>query len=294
MKKTNLTTATLQELCFPVELRDETMACNKDCSKMVIGTIDGVETKLNQMSDVYALIPNEDIFPPIEKIFNDANIKFTVKYSHIEHARFYADYTIEDNGLAHQMKGTNDTIKPMLRVRHSYNGKTNYSIMFGYFRLVCSNGLVIPLEEMKEFNLSLKGKHTESIQKSLEQLKLTLDFFVLNYDKINNSITAKYETLGSRVLSTPEMRIESVLKANSINIIDNSKFSTLNHIMNTIRREANLSELKYKGKVNDWLVYNGINQYLNDNDRNRMAPDVRETKDRSVFEYMLKNEPIAA
>lgn len=292
MKKTTITNCTLTEMCFPVRVEDEPMACNKEYSKMVIGTIDGVETKLNQMSDVYSLVPNDEIFPSIEEVLNEANINFSVKYSHINNARFYADYTIEDKGLAYQMKGTNDAIKPMLRVRHSYNGLTKYSITFGYFRLVCSNGLVIPVEEMNEFNLSLGGKHTESIRGSIEQLKSTLDYFVRNYDKINNSIMSKYEVLGGRNLTSPEKRIEFVLKSNGINVLENSKFNTLNHIMNTIRTEANLSELKYKGRVNDWLVYNGINQYLNDNDRNVMTPEVREDKDRKVFEFMLRNVPV--
>jgi hypothetical protein len=47
-------------------------------------------------------------------------------------------------------------------------------------------------------------------------------------------------------------------------------------------------DLGYNGRVNDWLIYNGINQYLNDNNRNIAVPEKRMETDSEVFQYMLQ------
>jgi hypothetical protein len=41
----------------------------------------------------------------------------------------------------------------------------------------------------------------------------------------------------------------------------------------------------YNGKINDWLIYNGVNQYIFDDRRNIVAPEKRIETDSKVFEY---------
>ena len=160
----------LKDLLFPVEIRTEEMASNKEYSYKVVGQLNGADFLCNQCSDIYQLVPNSDIFPNIELILDANDIEYEVTYKHINHVRFYADYIITDKRFAYTIKGTNDVICPMLRVQHSYNGLTKYKIIFGYFRMVCSNGMIIPVQEMKKFNLVITGKHTEAIKRSLKQL----------------------------------------------------------------------------------------------------------------------------
>lgn len=279
--------ATLTEICFPVEIRDEPMWCNQEYSRMVIGTIDGEEKKLNQMGNAYELVPNSDIFPKIEKVFNAQNIKFLVCYTHIKHAQFYANFRITDVRYAYTMTGTNDMIFPMLSVQHSYNGKTKYKIVFGYFRLVCTNGLVIPVAEMDQYNLKITGKHTDSILGSIEKLKELLIYFSENANVVTTAITAKFERLNSHKVVNVETRIKDVLKASGIIAVENNKFNTVNDLMNRISAEANKVGLGYNGRVNDWLVYNAINQYLHDDNRNIAFPEIRAENDSKVLEYML-------
>ena len=278
----------MENILFPVEVRDEQMWCNKEYSKRIVGNIDGVEKLLNQCSDIYKLIPNSDIFPKINEILDMFQIEYRVVYRHINHVRFYADYIITDKRYAYRMNGTNDVVNPKLTVQHSYNGLTKYKITFGYFRVVCTNGLTIAVAEMKEFNLAIGGKHTENIVRSFEMLTDMLENFVTNASKITKRIVLKYEVLGGTWVENLEDRLTEVLEANNIAIKENSKFNTLNNIMARITHEANLPNLGYNGRVNDWLIYNGINQYLNDNDMNIMTPDVRMEKDSKVLEYMLE------
>ena len=279
----------LQDLLFPVEVRKEEMASNKEYSYKIVGQINGADFLCNQCSDIYQLVPNSDIFPNVELVLDANDIEYEVTYKHINHVRFYADYKITDKRFAYTMKGTNDVICPLLRVQHSYNGLTKYKIIFGYFRFVCENGAVIPLEEMKRFNLVIVGKHTEAIKRSLKQLDNMLKFFAAEASQIVAAITGKYEELNSRVVTNLEDRLTEVLEATGITAVENSKFNTIDDITHRIMKEADMVGLGYNGKVTDWLVYNGINQYINDDSRNIVVPEKRMDTDSKVFEYMLAN-----
>lgn len=279
---------TPEEFLFPVEVRDEEMWSNKEYSKRIIGIIDGKEKLLNQCSPVYELVPNKDIFPNIEAILIANGIEYTVTYRHINHVRFYADYVITDKRYGYRMIGTNDVIQPMIRVQHSYNGLVVYKIIFGYFRLVCTNGLMIAVQEMKQFNLCIIGKHTEVIKHSFSRLNEMLVYFAENAKDVTSAITNRYETLGGHWVANPEERLAEVLEASKIAMVDNKNFNTLNDIMSRINNEAQMPNLGYNGRVNDWLIYNGINQYLNDDSRNIAAPEKRMENDSKVLEYMLE------
>ena len=283
----------LPEILFPVEIRDEELDSNSEYTKRVIGVgigENGRDKLLNQCSPRYELVPNSIIFPQIENVLNTNGIKFEPEYKHVQNVRFYGDYQINDSRYGYQMPNTKDKIQPMLRVQHSYNGLTKYRIIFGYFRLVCSNGLVIPIQEMQEYNLVIVGKHTESILHSFDKLNTMLQSFSKNAKQITTAITAKYELLGGRWVADPRERIKEVMTANKIAIIDNSKYNTLNDVVGRVMSEANgeKEDLGYNGRVNDWLIWQGINQYLNDNNRNIAVPEKRMETDSQVFEYMLQ------
>jgi hypothetical protein len=291
----------LADLLFPVELRENLRRTNSEYKKVVVGTLeDGGEIDLNYCSNRYELVPNAVIFPNIEKILNEHGIKFEVQYSHTSNARFYANYVITDERYRYKIKGTNDEICPVLRVQHSYNGLTKYRIMFGYFRVICSNGLTVPVQEMSKYNLVIIGKHTSSILRSLKQLDTLLSQFANEAIQITADITEKFEMLANRPVSDVKARVEQVLRQTKIGMVDNKNFNTVDNIANRILAEANstariinldLTErsLGYNGKVNDWLVYNGINQYLGDDSVNIASPEKRMETDTKVFEYMLKN-----
>lgn len=282
---------TCDDLCFPVEIRDEEMDCNKEYSKRVIGVINGKEKLLNQCSNIYELVENERIFPNIEQVLFNNAIDFDVTYKQINDVRFYADYNISDSRFTYKMNGTSDEIYPMIRVQHSYNGLTKYAIIFGYYRVVCTNGLTIAVEDMKEFNLSIKGKHTEIILKSLELLNDKLRYFIANAEEIRDTIVAKYEKLASNTVDNVADRITEVLEASGITAVENAKFNTVDDILARIEEEATgkKKDLGYHGRVSDWLIYNGINQYLNDDNRNIQVPEKRMETDSKVLEYMLAN-----
>jgi len=283
---------TLNDICFPVEMRDNERNTNQEYSKVVTGIIENEEVDLNYCSPRYELVPNETIFPKVEEILDGKGIEFNVQYTHIQNARFYGLFTIEDKRFSYKMKGTNDVIKFIWNFQHSYNGLTKYKGVAGFYRLVCSNGLVVPVQEMEDYNLSIQGKHTSAILHSLENFSDILLNVTNNLTEVKTSIVQKYELLGGRWLNNPEDRVKEVLKATKIALIEVPNFNTLDDITGRIMSEANgttpeTAALNYKGKVNDWLVYNGINQYINDDSRNIAAPEKRRETDSKVLEYML-------
>ena len=287
-KKTGAVETGLADILFPVKVVDEKMESNSEYSKRIVGKINRKNFLLNQCSPRYELVPNKDIFPNIEDVLNGNRIAFTANYRHVDHVRFYADYIITDSRYAFSLAGT-DKVQPMLRVQHSYNGLTKYRIMFGYFRIVCSNGLVIPVKEMKDYNLVIVGKHTESIKNSFEKLNAMLVNFSNNAKEITEKIVKKYELLGGRMVTNVQDRVKEVLNAAGVIAVDNKNFNTINDIVGKITTELKKPETRgFNGRVNDWLVYNAINQYINDDKRNIAVPEKRMETDSKVFEYMLQ------
>jgi hypothetical protein len=286
--KKGTTICNLNDLIFPVELRDNSRKTNREYSKVVTGIIGGEEIDLNYCSPIYELVPCAEIFPKVEEIFKQNGIAFSAQYSHTNNARFYGNFTIEDPRFGYRMQGTNDIIKFIWNFQHSYNGLTKYKGIAGFYRLVCTNGLTVPVQEMKEYNLVLEGKHTNAILHSLMEFETILQNVTNNLGVVKTAITAKYESLGGRWVAKPEDRLKEVLAASSIIFVENSKFSTINDIMSRISKEANDQTLGYNGRVNDWLIYNGVNQYINDDERNIAAPEKRRETDSKVLEYMLE------
>lgn len=86
-----------------------------------------------------------------------------------------------------------------------------------------------------------------------------------------------------------EDRIKEVLGAVGITAIDNKKFNTVTNIIDKIRVESDNPTLGYAGKISDWLIYNGINQYINDDELNIASPEKRKDKDIAVLEYLIAN-----
>lgn len=281
---------TLSDILFPVQIIDNPKRTNSEYRKVVVGQVDNGEAmELNYCSKRYELVPNVNIFPQIEEVLKKNKIEFTAKYRHIDNVRFYCDIDITDKRYAYKMKGTSDNIRPMLKIQHSYNGQTKYKITFGYFRLVCKNGLTIAVQEMKAFNLVITGKHTASILHSIQQLDKMLKYFAANAQEVTTAIVSKYELLGGRMITNVQDRVKEVLNANKIAVIDNSKFNTLNEITKRIDLEAKDASLGYKGRVTDFLVYNAINRYIFDSERTIAAPEKKAETDSKVFEYMLEH-----
>ncbi len=274
--------ATLNDLLFPVELADinEKTGFNTISSTQygVFGTIEGKDTLLNTCSEIYELVPNDQIFPKIEAILKKAKIPFEVTYKMIDHSRFYADYTLKTGAVSVGSK--KDLIYPVIRVTHSYNGLLKYKIIFGWFRLVCGNGLVLPVAGKEEQNVSIVGKHTKQILQSLDTLMDKITIFSTDQEKYFK----KFEIIADRSVKNWSDRVIEVMAASGVGK------RGYNQITETIEKES--GEL-YKGKVTDWLIYNAFNYHIfnavtKDGKPYDTAPNLRHDQDKKVFETIYK------
>ena len=95
------------------------------------------------LSEKYQLIKHEDVIEMVEKA-----IKKSPEYGHFERditflsgeAKMKASYVFPEITVP---VGRGDLINPKIDVFNSYDGGWRFNLLFGAFRLVCSNGLVI-------------------------------------------------------------------------------------------------------------------------------------------------------
>ena len=139
---------------------------------------------------------------------------------------------------------------------------------------------------MKDFNLCIEGKHTEKINSSLNKLENILHLFEEN-NTVLTTIISKYKILNSAPITDLKKSIETTLEKVGITTVDNKELNTVNSIYDRITKELNNPVLEYD-TANNWLLYNGINSYLYDNNLNVAAPELRLEKDQKVFEYLLQ------
>ena len=240
----------------------------------------GKPTLLNTCSDVYELVTNTSIFPKIERMLRKAKIKYTVTYKMVDFSRFYAEFKLETGGVS--VGNKKDLIFPIIRVEHSYNGLLKYKITFGWFRMICSNGLTVPVAGKEDQNITITGKHTKQILQSLNLLFEKLDFFTKNADKY----TEKFHIIAERKVENWAARVEYVMEASGIGK------RGLEQISAKIEEE---SKKLYAGKVSDWLIYNAFNYHIYNAKTKEgkdydTAPNLRHDQDKKVFDTIFSSE----
>jgi len=285
-KRQGLKSCNLNDIMFPVEnVKQTEFACNSDYTNDIFGYLGadveqgimGVKTRLNTCSDRYKLVTNAEVFLPVRELLQGKGIDFTETYMQKDNARFYGQFSIDANPF-HVNGNPKDEIYPMLRVQHSYNGLTKYLISFGYYRLVCTNGLTIPVKEMNEFNMGIGGKHTISIETAMKKLSVHLNMFI---DQSSNFLH-NFDVLAQKEVLNWEDRLKEVMTATKISMGNNPE-TTKDYFAEIINREMDY----YGGVTNDFLIYNALNQYVNDNKLNTIVPEKRQEIDRNVLIHML-------
>lgn len=122
---------------------------------------EGVRPKLvSIMSNRYGLMPNQEINDEVID-YPEFNFKLDVNRSTNKGDKFFQMvYDIE--GMqdliipthVHDCKG--DSMKPKLVIKSSYDGSKPLTAMFGFFRVICANLLVIPVSKETVFSFSAK------------------------------------------------------------------------------------------------------------------------------------------
>lgn len=242
----------------------------EDKKYAIVGEIDDKETILHYCSDRYSLMPNQAIYSELERLFslNPNTRDFEARTYNTDNVLFYREYTFPK--YKSFVGNKTDGVLAGMGVGNSYNGVRKFNGSMNAYRMICSNGLWGVTSIMK-----IKNKHTEIVQTAVQEL------FVQAMDaieKFENQVE-RFNVLASATHASTnwEDRLEEV--ANNAGIVkyhDDAKA--------IVRDEA---DKLYGGVVNDWLIYNALNQITFSDTHNKKSVEVRQKIDERVFANMV-------
>lgn len=231
------------------------------------------KTIVNHCSKQYHLVPNSEIIKPLASIFADKDIEI-VGNKRFE-SRFSFDVLFKDQAFE---MDKNDNIIPRLRINNSYDGRVKYSFLLGFYRMICSNGLVIPAEGFEEHNVELKMRHTPSLGEYVEEAlikEMISDFLVGIKD-----FSKPYKELKKKKIKSLEETVEAV--------IENTRFPSRRG-EDVVERVLQEKKRTRKTELDSWLVYNGFNYQLNHSEDIKMDEHKKERVDQQVLTYLIEN-----
>lgn len=234
----------------------------------------GVKKMVNVCSKQYELLPNIHIIEPLLEMFGEQNI--TLQSSHRMDSRFSLDIVFHDYKADIQGK---DPIVAKLKMNNSYDGRAKYSFNMGFFRMICSNGMVIPLEGYEDKNISKKMRHTPALGVAFD--KEALSDMVQEFGENMLLFEKPFEDLAAKKISQNEL--PELLTT----ITGKTKFPVRQLDMVIDRLEVEMGLLK-ETTVNHWLVYNAFNYELNHSTEINLDPAKKEELDQSIFGLLLK------
>lgn len=157
------------DLLFPVH---EEAVLTKDGKKQPFKQIVRSDTDetIAVHTEQYQLVPNNVILEQVDPVMDYFGGRI-IKAENFSNRRFYVQYELPEHGFHVSNSDTNDDIiHPRLVLTNSYDGMLMFRFMLGAYRLVCSNGMVIPVKETHNIGHRHKNENIEisSISEDVE------------------------------------------------------------------------------------------------------------------------------
>lgn len=203
-----------------------------------------VDSNKESLSDKYLQIPTYKILEGLMKNgfkvvgAKEQNTR-TGNREHAKHVLFLTHDSISDLAVNEGL--------PMVRIQNSHNGLSSFQLTTGFFRLVCSNGLILPESELSSAKIKhVKGMENEVIDASYriltsmpEQIKMI-------------------DEMKSIELNRDEKRI---LAESSANLIFDENIIELNAKRGIDLASKLLNPRRFEDKKNDlWSTFNVIQE----------------------------------
>lgn len=246
-------------------------------------------TVVNVVSASYGHLPNEDFFAQAEAAIIDAGLKYETRSINRENRSFAVDYVLNDDRFVIKVKGkavdkdnkkVGDIIKPMLRFVNSYDGMSKASGTFGFYRLVCTNGLMVA-KEVVGFKVLHKGMIAQVV---LPQIAPLVQKFM---DNEFYTLSKKFEVLAERPIKDLNLWVKGVADKTKLfgyEISEKNPLPSLNArlVLETIKKESELLGVE----PNYWLGYNAFNEVLHD--KLKKGFDKQKALDVNLFDTVLE------
>lgn len=221
-------------------------------SKMPDGSIHA----LNKVSKTYKLVQHDEaLLGCLNAIYNGMP----------EFGNPQIDVSFRDNGgrMMAKIKSSKgieiaekDVVYPQLVLSNSADLSKRFTLAFGVFRFVCSNGLVIPDHRFPD-HVKIKKLHKEG---------------TLNLETILESMVQVGKGINSAVLTWNEYTKKAIAKDELIQIVEGvlSENQTKNILQLDIRGGSGNLEKAFTGgnTTTVWNAYNAVTQFLTDSNRN--------------------------
>jgi hypothetical protein len=269
----------LKALFFGVEkvpnenlFKDPEITFNSNLThSIVVQTAKGPKI-VKSCSKGYGLMSNEELMSPIiERLEGKYNVE--AKVTQFNHSKFYTDFIIKDKEIPIIKK---DMIFPRIRMNNSYDGSVKYQFSFGFYRLVCENGMTAPVTGMQSNNIKLRhtpGNSVGAMDKTMKAIEVFLEQAP--------EIAKGYQDLAKTKLNW-EKAMELVEK-----VLEETKFpkKAKDEAIARLTLEHGTMDLP----LSEYLVYNALNYALYKSSSN-MKTHKKDRIDMQVLKYISNQE----
>lgn len=152
--------------------------------------IDEYKNVLGYCTEGYSLVENKKVLLPIEEKLKAGKVEYIRQVQIVTDSQFFVTYLLKSKNTKKLGE-----LYPRLTIMNSYDGKVKFRHEFGWFRLVCTNGLTRPHGET---NVQVNKHSSDLTEASLmflirDILKDTTNFL----DEAKRDL-ARYELLNSK------------------------------------------------------------------------------------------------
>jgi hypothetical protein len=169
----------------------------------------------------------------------------------------------------------NDVIYPTVTWRNRNDGKTAGTFKFGAFRLICSNGLSIPVEGVDTMDLRIIHRDCKPTHQKLSTLLDNLIAAIKRVDTYMTALVAKEEALTAKVDNVVALKIVKGLGL-SKRVIKNAELALANP-----KREEDATGTY-------WALFNIVQEEMMASSRGGAAAELRNEKLYAKFEEQMK------
>lgn len=155
-------------------------------------TIDTLDQKLPTLSNKYNLVKTSGLIQQVESLGFKMERFVALKTRKIERRGYQKHRVIFSSPL---MRETSDGV-PQLLLTNSHDGSSSVILQLGFFRFVCSNGLVVGSNIVAPIRVRHSGTNFD------EKLTIAINTIVAQAQKLSESI----ERLKSKTLNGAEIR----------------------------------------------------------------------------------------
>ncbi|MEO0571980.1 MAG: DUF932 domain-containing protein [Bacteroidota bacterium] len=234
---------------------------------------------VNVVSNSYGHLPNQIFFKKAEEMMQNSGLNFELQTINRDDRAFVMEFIISDKSQF-TVKHKDDIILPMLRFKNSYDGSERTSGHFGFYRMVCSNGL-----HVAKANIHFSIRHTKNnTHLVMPRLNSLFNRFMNNEFY---SIVEKFLKMQSVELLDTKKFVQEVLERTKLfkyecsdKNMDPSKKSR--EVLKILDNEA----LAIGTNPNLWLGYNAFNAVLHRNMKKSFSQ--QEKLDKVLFDEILE------